>query len=268
MDTAQAGPDVRAVRDSSDSTRSHRFAPMRQVAPIFKREFLGYFRSPVAYVVLIAFLFISVSLAFSRYGGFFKAGVAGLESYFAFFPWLFLFLVPAVGMRLWSEEKRAGTVELLFTLPVTTLEAVVGKFLAGWAFLTVAVLLSFPMAITVAYLGDPDWGVIFATYLGAILMAGGYLGVCALTSALTKNQVISFVLGLIACAGLVFLGYSSFTEFLQAIFPVSVADALSNFSFITHFDAFTKGIVDLKDVIFFLSLMAFTLFLNVVVLDR
>jgi ABC-2 type transport system permease protein len=225
---------------------------MRQISPIFKREFLGYFRSPVAYVFLIAFLLISVSLAFSRYGGFFRAGVASMESYFTFFPWLFMFIVPAVGMRLWSEEKRSGTVELLFTLPVTTLEAVLGKFLAGWAFLAIAVLLSFPMAFTVGYLGTPDWGVIVTTYLGAILMAGGYLGVCALASAMTKNQV----------------GFSSFTETLEGFLPLAVADALANFSFITHFDAFTKGIIDPKDVIFFLSLMGFTLFLNVVVLER
>ena len=241
---------------------------MRQISPIFKREFCGYFRSPVAYVFLIAFLAISVSLAFSRYGGFFRAGVAGMESYFTFFPWLFMFLVPAVGMRLWSEEKRSGTVELLFTLPVTTLEAVMGKFLAGWAFLGIAVLLSFPMAITVGYLGEPDWGVITTTYLGAILMAGGYLGVCALCSAMTKNQVISFVLSLGACAILLFLGFSSFTETLEGLLPLAVADALANFSFITHFDAFTKGIIDPKDVLFFLSLMGFTLFLNVVVLER
>ncbi|PTX96669.1 ABC transporter permease [Opitutus sp. ER46] len=241
---------------------------MRQIAPVFKREFLGYFRSPVAYVFLSGFLFISVALAFSRYGGFFRSGTASMETYFIFFPWLFLFLVPAVGMRLWSEEKRSGTVELLFTLPVTTLEAVLGKFLAGWAFLALAVLLSFPMVLTVAYLGDPDWGVIATTYLGAILMAGGYLGVCAVMSALTKNQVISFVLSLGACAFLVFLGFSSFTDTLEAWFPVGVADALSNFSFITHFDAFTKGIIDPKDVVFFLSLMGFSLFLNVVALER
>jgi ABC-2 type transport system permease protein len=241
---------------------------MRQIVPVFKREFLGYFRSPVAYVFLIGFLVISISLAFSRYGGFFQAGLATMESYFTFYPWLFLFLVPAVGMRLWSEEKRSGTVELLFTLPVSTLEAVLGKFLAGWAFLTLAVVLSFPMALTVAYLGDPDWGVIATTYLGAILMAGAYLGVCTLTSALTKNQVISFVLGLGTCALLLFLGYSSFTDTLEGWFPVSVADAVANFSFITHFTAFTKGLVDPKDVVFFLSLMGFTLFLNVLALER
>ena len=241
---------------------------MKQISPIFKREFLGYFRAPVAYVFLIAFLVISVSLAFSRYGGFFKAGVAGLESYFVFFPWLFMFIVPAIGMRLWSEEKRSGTVELLFTLPVTTLEAVIGKFLAGWAFLALAILLSFPMAATIAYLGSPDWGVVATTYFGAILMGGSYLGVCSLTSALTKNQVISFVLSLGACAILLFLGFSSFTDTLEHALPLPVADALANFSFITHFDAFTKGIVDPKDVVFFLSLMGFTLFLNVVVLER
>jgi len=241
---------------------------MSQVPPLFKREFLGYFRSPVAYVFLISFLVISVSLAFSRYGNFFRAGTAGLETYFLFFPWLFMFIVPAVGMRLWSEEKRSGTVELLFTLPVTTLEAVLGKFLAAWAFLTLAILLSFPMALTVAFLGDPDWGVMAATYFGAILMAGAYLGVCALTSALTKNQVVSFVLSLAACSALVFLGLSSFTTTLESFLPVGVADLVSNFSFITHFDAFTKGIVDPKDVIFFLSLIGFTLFLNVVALER
>ncbi|PTY02520.1 ABC transporter permease [Opitutaceae bacterium EW11] len=238
------------------------------ITPVFKREFLGYFRSPVAYVFLIAFLVISVALAFSRYGGFYRANLASLDAYFQFYPWLFLFLVPAAGMRLWSEEKRSGTVELLFTLPITTLEAVLGKFLAAWAFLTLGILLSFPMVLTVAYLGDPDWGVLIATYFGAILMAGGYLGVCSLMSALTKNQVISFVLSLVACAVLVFLGLSGFTDTLAAVFPVSVADAVSNFSFMTHFDSFTKGIVDPKDVVFFLSLMGFTLFLNVVVLER
>jgi ABC-2 type transport system permease protein len=209
-----------------------------------------------------------VALAFSRFGGFFKAGVASLDAYFAFYPWLFLFIVPAVGMRLWSEEKRSGTAELLFTLPVTTLEAVVGKFLAGWAFLALAVALSFPMAITIGYLGNPDWGIVATSYIGAILMAGGFLGVCSLTSALTKNQVISFVISLVACAVLVFLGYSGFTAFLEGFLPVGVADAVSNFSFITHFSPMVRGIIDPKDVVFFLSLMGFTLFLNVVALER
>lgn len=241
---------------------------MSQITPVFKREFLGYFRAPVAYVFLIAFLAFSVGLAFSRFGGFFEAGNASLERYFMFYPWLFLFLVPSVGMRLWSEEKRSGTVELLFTLPVTTLEAVVAKFLAAWAFLSIAILLSFSMAITIGYLGHPDWSIVASSYAGAILMAGGYLGVCAVTSALTKNQVISFVISLAICTILVFLGYSGFTDTLESWFPVSVADALANFSFITHFEAFMKGIIDPKDVIFFLSLIGFTLFLNVAALER
>lgn len=241
---------------------------MKQVRPIFKRELAGYFRTPVAYVVLIAFLVFSVALAFSRFGGFFQSGVASLDIYFGFFPWLFLFLVPAVGMRLWSEEKRSGTAELLFTLPVTTLEAVIGKFLGAWAFLTLAILLSFPMALTIGYLGSPDWGVVAASYFGAILMAGGFLGVCSLTSALTKNQVVSFIASLVVCAALLFLGYSGFTSFLEGYLPVGVAGAISNFSFVTHFNPMLRGIVDAKDVVFFLSLMGFTLFLNVVALER
>ncbi|MES2695628.1 MAG: ABC transporter permease, partial [Verrucomicrobiota bacterium] len=231
--------------------------------------FLGYFRSPVAYVFLIVFLFASVGLAFFA-GGFFKAGIATMESYFSFHPWLFLFLVPAAGMRLWSEEKRAGTVELLFTLPITIIEAVLGKFLAAWLFLAIAILLSFPMALTLSYLGNPDWGVIVSGYVGSIMMAGGYLGVCSLMSALTKNQVIAFVLSVFVCVMLVLLGTSMFSGFMTGALgmPVALADVIANFSFFTHFDAFTKGIIDPKDVIFFLSLMGFTLFLNVVALER
>ena len=221
-------------------------SPMSQITPVFKREFLGYFRSPVAYVFLVVFLMASVGLAFFV-GNFFKANLASLESFFVFHPWLFLFLIPAAGMRLWSEEKRTGTLELLFTT---------------------AILLSFPMAITVGYLGDPDWGVIVSSYLGSILMAGAYLGVCSLTSALTKNQVISFVLSVIICLVLVFLGWSVFNGALSAVLPVWLVDLLANFSFTTHFDAFTKGIIDPKNIVFFLSLTAFTLFLNVLALER
>jgi ABC-2 type transport system permease protein len=241
---------------------------MKQVVPIFKREFVGYFRTPVAYVILVAFLMVSVALAFSRYGGFFQMGVASLDTYFGFYPWIFLIFVPAIGMRLWSEEKRAGTVELLFTLPITTLEAVLGKFLAGWAFITLGVLLSFPMALTIGYLGHPDWGVVVSSYLGAILMAGAYLGVCAVTSAFTKNQVVSFIISLVICTVLVFLGYSGFTNFLEGFLSVQVAGTISNFSFITHFNPMARGVIECKDVMFFLSLMGFSLFLNVVALER
>ncbi len=242
---------------------------MSQTFPIFKREFLGYFRSPVAYVFLVVFLVASVGLAFFL-SGFYKANVASMESYFFWHPWLFLFLVPAAGMRLWSEERRSGTIELLFTLPVTTLEGVMGKFLAAWAFLTLAILLSFPLPLTLAYLGDPDWGVIANSYLGSILMAGAYLAVCSFMSALTKNQVVSFVLSVLVCFVLSLLGFSVFTDFLSGYLhlPVFLVDVISNFGFTTHFDAFSKGIIDPKDVMFFLSLMGFSLFLNVVVLER
>jgi ABC-2 type transport system permease protein len=171
-------------------------------------------------------------------------------------------------MRLWSEEKRSGTIELLFTLPLTPLEAVLGKFLAGWAFLALAILLSFPMALTVGYLGKPDWGVIASSYFGSILMAGTYLAVCSLTSALTRNQVISFVVSVLVCLGLVLLGYSAFNGLLGAVLPVWAVDLLANFSFITHFDGFCKGIIDPKDVVFFLSLAGFALFHNVLALEQ
>jgi ABC-2 type transport system permease protein len=240
---------------------------MTQISPIFKREFLGYFRSPVAYVFIAVFLIASVGLAFFV-GNFFKANLASMESYFVFHPWLFVFFSSAAGMRLWAEEKRNGTVELLFTLPVTTIEAVIGKFLAAWAFFAIAILLSAPLVVTAGFLGSPDWGVIATSYLGSILMAGAYLGLSSLTSAITKNQVISFVLSVLFSLILVFLGWSVFNDALGAVFPQWFVDLLANFSFTTHFDAFTKGIVDPKDLVFFLSLTAFTLFLNVVALER
>lgn len=241
---------------------------MSQVKSIFRREFVGYFRSPVAYVFLIVFLLASVGLAFFV-GQFFRSNTASLEnSFFVFHPWLFLFLIPAVGMRLWAEEKRSGSIELLFTLPVTVPQAVIGKFLAAWLFVTLGIVLTFPMALTVGYLGHPDWGVILTSYLGSILMAATYLAICSLTSALTKNQVISFVISVMICLGILFLGWSVFSNLLGGFFPVWFVDMLSNFSFVTHFDNFTKGIIDLRSVTYFLSVSAFALALNTLVLDR
>ena len=241
---------------------------MKAIFTVFKREFFGYFRSPVAYVFLIIFLVAAIGLTWFL-GGFFDTNNASLTRFFMFQPWIFLFLIPAVGMRLWAEEKRSGTWELLFTLPLSVTQAVFGKFLAGWAFLSLAVLLSFTMPLTVAYLGDPDWGPIFSGYFGSILMAGTYLSICSLTSALTKNQVISFVLSVFACLVLVFLGWSVFNDLMvSAHFPVWMVDAFSNFSFIPHFDPMVRGLVTLRDIIFFLSLGAFSLFVNVLVLER
>jgi ABC-2 type transport system permease protein len=240
---------------------------MNQVCPIFRREFFGYFRAPVAYVFLIVFLVASVFLTFFV-SKFYENNAASLVGYFNWQPWLFLFLIPAAGMRLWAEEKRSGTVELLFTLPITTLEAVLGKFLAAWAFLSLAVLMSFPLVLTLGYLGNPDWGAVFTGYLGSILMAGAYLGVCSLTSALTKNQVISFVVSLLVCLVLVFLGWNLFSDFAAAYLPAGLVELLANFGFKTHFDPFLKGVAELKDVAYFLSFTGFTVFLNVLALER
>ena len=241
---------------------------MHKVLTLFKREFFGYFRSPVAYVFLGVFLIASIGLPWFL-GGFFESNDASLQRFFVFMPWVFLFLIPAVGMRLWAEEKRSGTWELLFTLPISTTQAVVGKFLAGWVFVMLALALTFTMPLTIAYLGSPDWGPVFTGYLGSILMAGSYLSICSLTSSLTKNQVISFVLSLGACLVLVLLGWSVFDDFMLALnLPVMLVDVLANFSFTTHFDPFTKGLITLKDFVFFVSLTVFSLAVNVIILER
>ncbi len=240
---------------------------MSQITPVFKREFLAYFRSPVAYVFLIVFLVASVGLAFFV-GQFFKANQASLESFFDFHPWLYLFLIPAVAMRLWAEEKRGGTVELLFTLPLTTLEAVLAKFLAAWLFLTIGLLLTLPMALTVGWLGDPDWGVVAGGYLASTILGGGCLAVCALISALTKNQVIAFVLGVLAILIMLFLGWSVFNQFLSGFLPVAAVDFMANLGFIPHYDAIAKGILDIRDLAYFASVIALSLALNVAALER
>lgn len=235
---------------------------------LFKREFMSYFRSPVAYVFLAVFLVATVSLSWFI-GGFFDSNDASLRLFFDALPWVYLFLIPSAGMRLWAEEKRSGTWELLFTYPVEPGAAVLAKFLAGWAFIGLALLLTLTMPLTVAFLGEPDWGPIFAGYFGAFLMAGAYLGICSLASALTRNQVISFVISFMVCLGLVLLGWSVFNDFLNIMgWPVSVVDFIANLGFIPHFDPMTKGLVTLGDILFFLSLIAFTLWVNTVVLER
>jgi ABC-2 type transport system permease protein len=218
-------------------------------------------------VVLAGFHLLAAAMTFFVFR-FFETNEASLITFFNALPWIFLFFAPATAMRLWAEEKRAGTVELLFTLPLTTAEAVIGKFLAAWAFLAIGILLTLPFALTVAYLGDPDWGAIFTGYLGGILMAASYLGICSLASALTRNQVIAFIIGLLTCLVLTLLGWSFFSEILNFVFPVWFVDVLSNFSFATHFDSMMRGLIELKAVVFFLSVAAFSLLANVVVLER
>jgi len=235
---------------------------------VFKREFFGYFRSPVAYVFLSVFIVSVVGLTWFV-GRIFDSNDASLRIMFSFLPWVYLFLIPAVGMRLWSEEKRSGTLELLMTMPLSLPQAVLGKFLAGWAFIALALALTLTLPLTVFFLGSPDIGPIFSGYFGALLMGGSYLAICSLASSLSKNQVISFVVSLIVCLVLVLLGWSLLNNMLISIgLPTFLVDAIANFSFITHYDPMTAGVILIKDVAFFVLLMLLCLALNVVVLQR
>jgi ABC-2 type transport system permease protein len=230
---------------------------------IAKREVTGYFASPVAYVFIVIFLLLAGFFTFMA-GGFFERGEASLVSFFLWHPWLYLFLVPAVGMRLWSEERRLGTIELLLTLPITTGQAIIGKFLASWAFLALALALTFPVWITVNYLGSPDNGVILAGYLGSLLLAGGYLAISCMTSAMTRNQVISFIVSVVICLFLILSGWPPVTRLLAE--TPTLAQLVANFSVMTHFEGFQRGVLDLRDVLFFLALISFALFTTGVII--
>ncbi len=233
---------------------------------IFRREFLSYFRSPVAYVFICIFLISSVGCTFFL-GQLYESNQASLAPFFTYLPWLYLVLVPAVGMRLWAEERRGGTIELLMTLPVTLTEAVIAKFFAGWAFIGIALVLTLPLALTVNYLGDADNGVILAGYVGSFLMAGAYLSVTCLTSALTKNQVVAFILSVVACFLGVLIGWGIFSDTLLAIFPVFIVDAVTWLGFMGHFQAMSRGVIDLRDIIYFATVILLMLSLNVIVLE-
>ena len=239
---------------------------MKPVLAIFKREFAAYFATPIAYVFIVIFLLAMGAFTF-YVGHFYDNGVANLQVFFGYHPWLYLFLVPAVGMRLWAEERRLGTIELLLTLPVPIWASVLGKFLAAWAFIGVALLLTFPIWITVNYLGDPDNGVIVASYAGSLLMAGGYLAIGACISATTSNQVIAFVVTVVVCFLFTISGAPLVLDFFRAWAPLALISAVSSFSFLTHFTAISAGVIDLRDVIYFFSLIALFLTTNVVVVD-
>ena len=239
---------------------------MDNVLTLFKRELSSYFGTPIAYVFLAIFVFLSGIFAF-YIGNFFERGQADLQSFFQFHPWLYLFLIPALAMRLWAEERRAGTIELLLTLPVKMGEAVVGKFLAAWAFTAIALALTFPLWLTVNFLGDPDNGVVIASYLGSLLMAGAFLAIGSCISALTRNQVIAFVVSGVVCLGFVLSGFPLVLDFVSAIAPAIVVDAVRSFSFLTHFQAISKGVVQAGDIIYFVSLIVFWLFVNAVVIE-
>ena len=240
---------------------------MNMMYPIIKRELMSYFRSPVAYVFIIIFL-ISTTGTTWYLGNFYQSNEASLEIFFFFHPWLYLILIPAVGMRLWSEDRRQGTIEILLTLPIHLVTAVMAKFLAAWIFIGVALALTFPMIVTTFYLGDPDGGVMLTGYIGSFLMAGAYLSITCFTSSLTKNQVISFITSFIICLILVLLGWGVLSRTLNDLFPVALADMITQFSFTTHFNAIRRGMIDFRDVIYFLSIIGFMLLANVLVLEN
>jgi len=239
---------------------------MNTLFSIYKREFTSYFVTPVAYVFIVIFLFMTGIFTFYL-GAFYERGQADLEPFFRFHPWLYLFLIPALSMRLWSDERKSGTIELLMTLPISTTDAVVGKYLAAWSFTAVALFLTFPMWITVNYLGNPDNTVILASYIGSLIMAGGFLAIGSCISAFTKSQVIAFVISVAICFMFILSGFPMVLDLFQGWAPQAVVDAVASFSFLTHFTSIKKGVIDIRDVIYFGALISFWLYVNVVVIE-
>ncbi|MDP2748420.1 ABC transporter permease subunit [Pseudomonas sp.] len=239
---------------------------MSQLLVIFKRELASYFATPLAYVFILIFLVLSGVFTFYL-GGFFESGQANLSPFFNFHPWLYLFLVPAIAMRLWAEERKSGTIELLMTLPITRFDAVTGKFLAAWAFAGLALLLTFPMVITVNYLGEPDNGAIITGYIGSWLLAGAYLAIGSCMSALAKNQVIAFILAVSVCFLFIVSGFPMVLDGFSGWAPQWLVDAVASLSFLTRFDAISKGVIDLRDLLYFLTLIAAWLAATAVVID-
>lgn len=241
---------------------------MKHTLTIMKRELAGYFATPVAYVFIVIFLLLAGFFTF-QLGDFFGDGngQATLSGFFGWHPWLYLFLIPALTMRLWAEERKQGTIELLMTLPITMTQAVLGKFLAAWLFAGVALALTFPMWITVNYLGDPDNGTIMAGYLGSFLMAGGFLAIGSCVSAMTKNQVIAFVVSVSICLVFLLTGFPPVIVLFSGWLPSPVVEAIASFSFFTHFDGLSRGLIEARDLVFFASLIGLALYANALLLE-
>lgn len=236
---------------------------------VFKREFKGYFSSPLGYIFIVIFLVASGWLCLSRdFGRFLELRQASLDSFFTYIPWLFVVLVPAVAMRLWAEERKTGTVELLFTLPVTLEASYLGKFLAGWSFLAFSLVLTAPLVWQVARLGDPDWGVIFTGYLGCLLLAACYLAIGMLFSAITKNQVVAFILGTAATVLFLIIGLPQSLEFVGTFFGGYAEQVLFSLSIADHFDTLTRGLVELGSLVFFAAFTAGWLVCGMLALER
>jgi len=238
---------------------------MSMIRALVRRELKSYFATPVAYVFIVIFLMLSGTFTF-YIGGFYERGQADLRPFFNYLPWLYLFLIPAISMRLWAEERKSGTIELLMTLPVTPAQAVLGKFLAAWAFTALALMLTFPIWITVNYLGDPDNGTIVAAYIGSLLMAGGFLAIGACLSAFTRNQVIAFVLTVVICFGFLLAGFPLVLDVFSGWAPQFLVDGIASLSFLTHFADISRGVIDLRDIIYFALVMGAFLYANMIVL--
>lgn len=239
---------------------------MNTIRAIAARELRGYFATPLAYVFIVIFLVLMGVFTFYL-GGFYERGQADLAPFFNFHPWLYLILVPSITMRLWAEERKSGSIELLMTLPVTMTEAVLGKFLAAWAFTTVALALTFPIWITVNYLGEPDNGVIFAAYIGSLLMAGAFLAIGACISAANRNQVVAFIITIVICFVFLLSGFPLVLDFFSGWAPQAAVDAVASLSFLTHFNSLSKGVLDLRDIVYFLLVIGAWLYANTIVLD-
>ncbi len=240
---------------------------MHETFAVFRRELSGYFATPVAYVFIVIFLFLTGMFTFYM-GDLYERGQADLEPFFIWHPWLYLFLIPALSMRLWAEERRTGTVELLMTLPISPLHAVMGKFLAAWCFTAIALILTFPVWLTVNFLGSPDNGVILAGYMGSLLMAGGFLAIGSCISALTKNQVIAFVIAVVVCFLFTVSGLPLVLNFFSGWAPQALIETIGSFSFLTNFQDMSRGVIDLRNVIYFASLIAIWLYANVIAVNH
>lgn len=239
---------------------------MRNVGIIMRRELASYFATPLAYVFILIFLVLSSAFTFYL-GNFYERGQADLQSFFYWHPWLYLFLIPAISMRLWAEERKSGSIELLMTQPVTLWEAVLGKFFAAWIFAGVALALTFPMWLTVNYLGHPDNGTILAAYVGSFLLAGGYLSIGSCMSALTNNQVIAFILGVVACFVVLLAGFPVVLDAFRVWAPQWLVEAIASLSFLKHFDSIMKGVIDIRDLLYFTMLGGFFLLATSIALD-
>jgi ABC-2 type transport system permease protein len=239
---------------------------MKATSNVMRRELSGYFSTPVAWVFIVIFLVMAGVFTF-YIGNFYERGSSDLDPFFQFHPWLYLFLVPAIAMRLWAEERRSGTIELLLTLPLTTWQAVLGKFLAAWLFIGLALALTFPVWITVNYLGNPDNGVIAAGYIGSWLMAGGFLAIGSCMSALTRNQVVAFILSVVVCFAFLLSGLPMITDLFSGWAPQSLIDTIADFSFLAHFSTISRGVIDLRDLVYFTLVIGFWLLANVIVLE-